>query len=291
MSIRQRKRCLLLSAWLVALGGIELGCTDSALEAVLLRPGPPESFSPADLGLEFEPLLVQSSNGNWISGWFVPAEDAQGTVILCPGSLGNLDLYLPAAMLTVPRGYNFAAFDYQGFGSSQGQASLETLVPDTEAVLDWVLQRDRPEDRRVVLFGISLGTIPAIAVAHERPQDVKAVIVEGSFQPELMARRWAAENLPLLLWPASAAYDRMLTARLPDELNVTKLVTDLTIPKLFVQSNQDDVTPPGGAAALFNLAAEPKEFYQTTGGHAKAYMTDPYYPDVVADFIRRHLNP
>ncbi len=278
-------RWALFGALLIPIGA---GCNDPVLELFLLHPGPPEQYTPADIGLEFERLSVESLNGNLVTGWYVPAEDGRGTVIVCPGSKGNLDLYLPAAAIVVPRGYNLVAYNYQGFGTSEGQARLDTLVPDTEAVLDWVLGLQGAEDRRVVLFGVSLGTIPAIAVAEKRPQDIRALIVEGSFQPELMATRWASENLPLI-YPIGAAYDERFAAELPDELDVTALVGQVTIPKLFVQSAQDDLTPPGGAAALFNLAAEPKEFYQTTGDHASAYLTDPYYADVLADFVKRHV--
>jgi len=62
----------------------------------------------------------------------MPVEPAHGTVIVSPGNSGSMACYLLTAQLLTDDGYSVVIYDYEGFGGSSGQASLETLRPDLE---------------------------------------------------------------------------------------------------------------------------------------------------------------
>ncbi|RMZ71931.1 sugar transporter stl1 [Pyrenophora seminiperda CCB06] len=58
------------------------------------------------------------------------------------------------------------AFDYRGFGLSEGDPSESGLLDDAEAVVDWALNTSRIPPERIVLLGHSLGTAVVSGVAH-----------------------------------------------------------------------------------------------------------------------------
>ncbi|KAE8854258.1 hypothetical protein PTNB73_01431 [Pyrenophora teres f. teres] len=58
------------------------------------------------------------------------------------------------------------AFDYRGFGLSEGDPSESGLLDDAEAVVDWALKVSRIPAERIVLLGHSLGTAVVSGVAH-----------------------------------------------------------------------------------------------------------------------------
>ncbi|PZD29952.1 alphabeta-Hydrolase [Pyrenophora tritici-repentis] len=58
------------------------------------------------------------------------------------------------------------AFDYRGFGLSEGEPSESGLLDDAEAVVDWALNVSRIPPERIVLLGHSLGTAVVSGVAH-----------------------------------------------------------------------------------------------------------------------------
>src|SRR5438105_2026933 len=49
------------------------------------------------------------------------------------------------------------AFDYRGYGKSDGQPDEEGIIEDTRAARKWLAQRANVEDYDIVLMGQSLG--------------------------------------------------------------------------------------------------------------------------------------
>jgi abhydrolase domain-containing protein 12 len=66
-----------------------------------------------------------------------------------------------------PTNTHVLAFDYRGYGLSSGRPSEPGLITDALAVADWVLHTVGIPPERIVLFGQSLGSAVAIALAHE----------------------------------------------------------------------------------------------------------------------------
>ncbi len=61
--------------------------------------------------------------------------------------------------------YGVMMFDYRGFGNSEGvSASIEDLVADAEACISWLKERGL-DQKRLVVYGYSLGAMPAAHLA------------------------------------------------------------------------------------------------------------------------------
>jgi|GEM_PF-1533275 len=229
------------------------------------------------LGVPHENLVLQSRQGNPVHAWFLPAETPEGTIFIHHGALTNRGATLSNFLFLRGFGYNLMIYDYQGYGESVNQADLDTVLADADAALDWLLQCDSPGAERIVLYGFSLGTLPAIAQAANAPENVVGLIVEGCFTYESLPMR-SYLLIGLLPWTVEVE-------TLYPELDPLAYIDEITIPKLFIQSRNDTITPFTGARQLYLEAPQPKQLTEVRGEHATAWIVDPLYVDILRDFL------
>lgn len=114
-----------------------------------------------------------------------PAGQRRPAVVLCHGYNGIKDLYLPdAARRLAQQGYVALAFDYKGWGQSDGP--LRRLDPygrvaDVQAALTILADQPDVDEDRLALFGWSFGCATAVWVAamDERVRAVVGVVGVG----------------------------------------------------------------------------------------------------------------
>jgi pimeloyl-ACP methyl ester carboxylesterase len=199
----------------------------------------------------------------------MPANGARATVLIHHGALVNKSSHLAHYRLLHELGYNVFIYDYQGFGESFVLASLDTILDDADAALTHVQSRTDPGTEKIVLFGLSMGTMPALAQCAESPERVVGLVLEGSFvQSELPPFAYVF----LGIQPSPLAFERI-----PPELDSVLHAPLVTMPKYFMHSRQDLTTPISSSQHLFELAAEPREFIELIGGHIDAVNVDPAY--------------
>lgn len=241
-------------------------------------------FAPDAFALAYETieLPVDSPAPHMVTGWFIPTSAERGTVLLHHGSFFNRSAYFDYYTLLHDLGWNVFVYDYQGFGESGDLPSLESLVSDANAALSYVQNRAADAGVPIVLFGISLGTLPTLAQGARNPDGVIGVILQGSFVPDLLPPRsfLLAGVVPL----------PEVIERLPQEFDPYRHIEEITAPKLFLQSPQDLTTPIEGARRLFELAAEPKQFVEVFGGHTLAPVLDRDYPGYLSSFLDNVLS-
>lgn len=115
---------------------------------------------------------------------------ARAGVVLCHGYTGVKSLYLPDnAQVLAKAGYAVLAFDYKGWGASDGpRARLAPFgrVADTRAALTFLGARPGVDEARLGLYGTSYGGATAIwaAALDERVRCVASVVGVGD------GRRW-----------------------------------------------------------------------------------------------------
>ena len=110
-----------------------------------------------------------------LRGWLLRGPK-RGTVVFCPGNAGNVSSHLEYVRLVRRTGYSVLGFDYRGFGRSDGEADLRTVVHDVEAACAFTAVHTREP---YALFGLSLGAGAALAAAARTAAAAVAVVVEG----------------------------------------------------------------------------------------------------------------
>jgi len=221
-------------------------------------PGRELVATPADVGLVYENVSLQTRDGVQLHAWFIPAERPRATVLFCHGNAGNISHRLDSIRLLHSLGLQVLIFDYRGYGQSEGRPSEKGSYRDVDAAWRYLLDvRDLPEDG-IILFGRSLGAAVAADLASRtRPA---AVILESAFTsvPDMAAGIYPWLQVRLL---SRYRYD-----------NLGK-VTLISAPLLLVHSREDEIIPFSHGERLFRQAREPKQFLEINGGHNDAFLT------------------
>lgn len=231
--------------------------------------------TPADVGLAYEEVTLQTDDGIALGAWAVSSPHARGTVIFCHGNAGNIADRLTGIRLLAGMGVNVLAFDYRGYGRSEGSPDEQGTYRDADAAWRYVVETRGEPAQRVVLFGESLGGGVAIELASRRR--VGALIVEATFTSLVDV---AQRHYPLL--PVGL----MLRHRYPS----LERITAVDCPKLFIHARDDEMIPFDMGKHLYEAATPPKAFLETPGGHNTGGFTyGPDYAQKVAEFLTKVL--
>jgi len=194
-----------------------------------------------------EILKLKSANGKLISAVYLPQPSAMFTLLVSHGNAEDLGDTRPWLEDLRRAGFNVFAYDYQGYGTSQGKPTEKTAYDDENAAYDYLtLTLQTPPDH-IIVFGRSVGSGPAVHLAARRP--AAALILQSPF---LSAFR-VVSRVPLL------PFDRF-----PNYKDIGRVFC----PVLIVHGTQDEVINIAHGQKLFALAHEPKQFFAVKGaGH------------------------
>ena len=109
-----------------------------------------------------------------LKGWWVDAVDESDTVVIYfGGNAENIDTVIFLAS-NIPE-VTMVSMHYRGYGMSEGKPSETGLFADALRIVDHVSAAH--PDKRIVLFGRSLGSGVALYAAAKRPGLVEHVIL------------------------------------------------------------------------------------------------------------------
>lgn len=214
-------------------------------------------WNPEPFGLAAEDVWFESADGTALHGWWVPAKRARGTVLFCHGNAGNITSQIAAYRYLQRFRLNVFAFDYRGYGRSEGRPSEAGVLADAHAAHDVLGDRFGVEDSRLVIYGHSLGGAIAVDCAVHRP--AAGLIVQSSFTDTREVARERFGSLPVH-WVALRRFR-----------SVDK-VRELTLPKLIIHGTDDGTIGHSIGERLFEAAAEPKQWVSVPrAGHSDVH--------------------
>src|SRR5216683_986768 len=142
---------------------------------------------------EAEEHVLSTADGEKVIIWHVPAQPGHAVVIYFPGNgdflAGNVGRFRAIAA----DGTGLVALSYRGYAGSSGQPSEQGLLQDAAAAYAFTAARYPPD--RIVLWGFSLGTGAAVAVAAEQP--VGKLILEAPYTSMADVAAWHFPVLPV----------------------------------------------------------------------------------------------
>jgi len=135
---------------------------------------------PKALGLPFESVALRSSDGVELAGWWVPADEARGTVVLVHGlNRSRIEMVRKAPFLHEHH-WNALLFDLRHHGESGGEATTFGFK-EKDDVLAAVAEARRRAPGPVVLWGVSLGGASVMMAAAQDPA-VAGVVCDSSYR-------------------------------------------------------------------------------------------------------------
>jgi uncharacterized protein len=229
-------------------------------------------------GLPLEDIWFQSSDGTKLFGWYVENAATSAVVLWCHGNAGNIINRLENLRELYRIGLSVFIFDYRGYGRSHGSPSEEGLYQDALGAYDYLTRTRMIRPERIVIFGRSLGATVAAEVASQKP--AAGLILESPFPSIEALAKYHYGGLPVH-WLLGAEF--RLIDRLPQ----------LSLPKLIIHGDQDDIIPLELGRQVFEAAKPPKSFYVIKGAdHNNTYQVggEPYFHRF-AEFVQSAIRP
>jgi uncharacterized protein len=209
-------------------------------------------MSPAAAGLPAaEEIVLDTADGERVIVWHVPPRGERPVVLYLHGNGGALSHRSVRFGALTADGTGLVAIDYRGFGGSSGRPTEQGLAIDAETAYAFAVARYPAA--RIVVWGESLGTGVAVALAAERP--IGGLVLEAPFT--------STADLAVLRYP-------LLPVRwlMKDQFHSDQRIQSVKAPLLVLHGGRDVVVPIRFGEQLFGLAHEPKRFVRfPDGGH------------------------
>jgi hypothetical protein len=195
--------------------------------------------------------------GETTHAWYVPIENARGTVLFSHGSGGNISTRLDTVELFRELRMNVFLYDYGGYGSSTGGPSERRCYGDVRAAWRYLTETRGIPPVQIVLFGRSMGGGPTSQLASEVTP--AGVILESTFVSMPAVAQTVIPVLPMRL---IVRHQFANAAKVPR----------FTSPLLVIHSTDDELVPYEHGQALYHLASEPRQFIQIHGSHTSGFL-------------------
>lgn len=222
-------------------------------------PGRELVATPGALGLRYEDVELRAEDGVRLHGWYLPAGAADAPVLLlCHGNAGNISHRLDLLRIFRGLGWGVLAFDYRGYGRSEGRPSEAGTYLDAAAAWRHLVEVRGHRPERIVVFGESLGGGPASHLAAAVQPG--ALILASTFTsiPDI-----AALHYPFL------PVRRLARIRYP----VAEHVSGVRSPTLVIHSPEDEIVPfELGREVHRRAAAARKAFLEIRGDHNSGFL-------------------
>lgn len=223
-----------------------------------------------------EVLKLQSSsydNGSkkavpeTITAIYLPNPSARFTLLFSHGNAEDIGADLPLLGIYRQAGFAVFAYDYRGYGTSEGRATEPGVYADAEAAYAALTGQLHVPSKQVISVGRSLGSAPAIHIAVTHP--TAGLVVEAPF---LSAFR-VLTRVQLLPW---------------DKFDNATKIQQVRVPVLVIQGDADEVVPYRHGQRIFELANEPKRSMWVHGAHHNdvLFTATSQYLDALREFAK-----
>jgi uncharacterized protein len=197
---------------------------------------------PAAAGLPAaEEVILDTADGERVIAWHVPPRGDKPVVIYFHGNGGSLQMRAGRFSALRRDGTGLLALSYRGFGGSTGRPTEAGILRDAAAAYEFAAARYAPE--RIALWGESLGTAVAVAIAAEHP--VGRGLLESPFT--------SAADIA-----ASTYFFVPVRLLMKDQFRSDERIGRVTAPVLVLHGEHDDIVPIRFGERLYGLIRSPK---------------------------------
>jgi fermentation-respiration switch protein FrsA (DUF1100 family) len=235
---------------------------------MLYRPPQTVRTAPADAGLPAaEEIVLDTADGEKVIAWHVPPREGRPVVMFFPGNGDVLATRVARLRTLTEDGTGLLALSYRGYGGSSGHPTEKGLLLDAAAAYAFVAARY--PSARIVVWGFSLGTGPAVALAAARP--IGKLVLEAPYTSTVDV---AAAILPFF----------PVRALMKDQFRSDALIGKVNVPLLVMHGERDPGISIRLGERMFALANEPKRMVRfPLGGHEN--LDDYGATGTVRDFL------
>jgi len=257
---------LLASAAVIVL--VVIVFTLSCADEMIIHP-PRASYTDGD-----DVIRLKTADGKLISAMYFENPGADFTILFSHGNAEDIGHNRPFFRLLNEWGFSVFAYDYHGYGTSQGRPSEKNAYLDIDAAWRYLVDELATGPNRIIVLGRSVGSGPSVELAtRHRPA---GLVLES---------------------PLTSAF-RVVTriGILPfDRFDNIAKIARVHCPVLVIHGQDDRIVDIRHGKALYEKANEPKQFLAVPGaGHNDLlWVAGDRYRRALDEFvglIRRQIN-
>ena len=206
--------------------------------------------SPAAAGFpQAQEVWLNSADGERVLAWHVPPRDDKPVVLYFHGNGGSIRLRVDRFQKIVAAGVGLVGLSYRGYGGSTGTPTEAGLIEDARAAYAFAAEH---YPGRIAVWGESLGTGVAVALASEKP--VTHVILDAPYSSTLDVAADLYWFLPV----------RLL---MKDQFRSEERIRHVKAPVLILHGDGDDIIPIRYGERLLAMVPGEKRLVRYAGGY------------------------
>jgi len=225
--------------------------------SMIFYPSTELKTTPKDWGMEFENVVLTTTDDIQLHGWFLPVKESKQALLFFHGNGGNISHRGESLKIFHSLGINVLIIDYRGYGKSDGILSEQGFYLDAMSAWQYLTTKRGFNPDNIIIFGRSLGGAVATQLATQ--VDEKALIVESTFSS---VNDMASMMMPLI--------SKLIYLRY--SFDTEKIINQVKSPILLMHSQDDEVVPYELGEKVFAAAKSPKYFFELYGGHNDGFM-------------------
>jgi abhydrolase domain-containing protein 17 len=211
-------------------------------------------------------IKLKTSNGETISAKFYQNDTAAFTILFSHGNAEDIGTVEPFILRLRENGFAVLAYDYRGYGTSEGTPSENNTYRDIDAAYEYLTEQRKIPADSIILHGRSLGGGAAVDLASRKL--VGGLILESTFTS------------------ASRVLTKIRIIPFDRFVNIGKIAS-VKCPVLVIHGKKDWTIPFHHGEALFAAANEPKaSLWVDAAGHNNLFnVSSEQYLKAIRDFI------
>lgn len=165
-------------------------------------------------------------------------------------------------------------YDYQGFGRSEGRASMQTVVDDAVAAYDYLIEEEKRSPHDIIAFGESYGCGVSGQLSERRK--LAGVILQSGFSSLMIAvrdRLFWLRYYPDFAFPKSIVMDNVAVFSKPHP------------PFLIVHGKKDTTINFYHASTLYDRSLPPKRMLAVPDGPHCCFGSADQFHKTVTEFL------
>jgi len=210
-------------------------------ETAMFVPPKPTRFTADEHTIELPLDNLQS-----ITAVYLPHPEAKYTILFSHGNAEDLGYAMPYLKYYQSLGFSIFAYDYPGYGTSEGKPTEQSTYQAIEKSYDYLTKIKNIDPKTIVIHGRSLGTGPSIEWASKVP--ATGVSLESPF---LSAVR-VYTQIPLFPF---------------DKYQNLKKISAINVPTLVIHGTKDKVIPFWHGKTIYQKLSVPKQYYWVEGAN------------------------
>lgn len=184
-------------------------------------------------------IKIEVENNEFISAVYEPNSTSKYILLFSHGNAEDIGQNQSFFKLCQKNGFGVFAYDYRGYGTSDGQPSVFNTYRDILAAYKYLVETLNTDPNNIIVHGRSLGGGPSCYLANRKP--VGGLILESAFTS--IHRVAVGISLPF------------------DSYKNLERIKYIRCPILLIHGKQDSVIPFWHGQTLYEAAKEPKMKY------------------------------